>query len=188
MAEEETASIHAFDVLARDLARLEAPAELVSAAQSARADEVHHARAMARLARRHGARPSRPRAGRLEHRKSIESLALENAVEGCARETYGALLATWQSLRATDPTMRALFARIATDETRHAALAWAIAAWAEARLDARGRARVLRARREALRELSQQIGTAVPREMSDVAGFPQPPDGRALLAALAPSL
>ena len=42
--------------------------------------------------------------------------------------------------------MRRTFARIAADETRHAALSWAVARWAERRLDAAARARIAAAR------------------------------------------
>jgi hypothetical protein len=57
--------------------------------------------------------------------RSLEELAVENAVEGCVRETYGALTAIWQARTAKDPSVAAAVRRIARDETRHAALSWA---------------------------------------------------------------
>ena len=48
--------------------------------------------------------------------------------------SYGALVVTWQASHASDRAIRDAMRRIARDETRHAALAWTIAAWAEPRL------------------------------------------------------
>jgi hypothetical protein len=48
------------------------------------------------LARRHGVAPLPIKVGAFPAR-SLEDLAVENATEGCVRETYGALLALWQS-------------------------------------------------------------------------------------------
>ena len=185
MAEEEAASVHAFAVLARELSTLGAPEELVLAAERARKDEVRHARTLSRLAAGRGVRPSPGRRGRRAW--SAEALALENAVEGCVRETYGALLVTWQSAHAMDSIIRRLLERVAADETRHAALAWAIAAWLEPTLEAGARRRVERARRRAVRTLSKQLARPVPEALVHSAGFPRPFEGHALLAALARS-
>jgi len=65
----------------------------------------------------------------------------EIAVEGCVRETFGALEATFQAKNANDPQIRRVMRRIAEDETRHAALAWRVAAWIEPRLSDRQRRR-----------------------------------------------
>ncbi len=62
--------------------------------------------------------------------RSLEALAVENAVEGCVRETMGALFAMHQAASAADPHVRATMVSIAPDETRHAALGWAVAEWA----------------------------------------------------------
>ena len=45
--------------------------------------------------------------------RSIEPLAIDNAGEGCVRETFGAALAAVQAQRATDPTVRAMMVMVA---------------------------------------------------------------------------
>jgi hypothetical protein len=187
MAEEEAASVDAFSVLERELAALGAPEELVVAARRAREDERRHARAMTRLAARCAARPSRARRAR-EPRPDAGAMALENALQGCVRETYAALLATWQAERAGDPVIRRSLARIAADETRHAALAWAIDAWLKPSLDAATRRTVARARRRALRELSRQAVRPAPEALVSRAGFPRPAEAQTLLRVLAREL
>jgi hypothetical protein len=67
---------------------------------------------------------------------------------------YGALQLRWQAEHAPDPSLRRMFARITADETRHAALSWAIARWSLTRLDADARARMSEAWEKALDEVS----------------------------------
>jgi len=107
---------------------------------------------MTRLARRYG---SEPRARRVDARSStsLEELATENAVEGCVVETWGALVGSVQSRNAANATLRRHFARIAADETRHAALSWDLARWFDSKLDAPARARVATARQHAAERL-----------------------------------
>jgi hypothetical protein len=187
MAEEEAASIGAFAVLERELAALGAPEELVLAARQAREDERRHARMMTRLAARFASRPSRARPGR-QPRPDARAMALENVVQGCVRETYAALLATWQAKRARDPVIRRSLERIAADETRHAALAWAIDAWLQPSLDAAARRRVARARRTAVRDLGKQLARRAPESLLASAGFPRPAEAQTLLRVLAREL
>src|SRR6185437_16880911 len=142
MAFDEAASVHAFGRLRAELAVLDAPPALQHAAARAMRDETRHARAMARHAHARGAEVPRPRVRRGTVR-TLESIARENAVEGCVNETFGALLAAFQAEHAPSPSLRRTFARIAADEARHAALSWAVARWAEPRLDTRARARVV---------------------------------------------
>jgi hypothetical protein len=59
------------------------------------------------------------------HVRSLEEMALENVVEGCVRETFGAVVAMIQAERAGDARVRRAMRRIARDETRHAELSWA---------------------------------------------------------------
>jgi len=129
----EEASIAAFERLARDLRTHGAPRALVNRALAGARDEVRHARAMTKIAKRFGATPPRARVRAYEAR-SLAAIARENAVEGCARETYGALLAAWQAEHATDAAIRRALKAIARDELRHAALSWEIAAWIETKL------------------------------------------------------
>jgi hypothetical protein len=180
----EAASVRAFLDLERDL-EAHGAAPLARAARRAAADEVLHAAMCAGLARRHGARVE-PRATSGAAPGSLLELALENAVEGCVREAYGAVIATWQAQAAVDPLVRAVMARIAADETRHAALSRAIDAWALPRLDDEGRAVVAAARLAAVREL--EIGEAVGPELVAAAGLPDLATARALHAGLCATL
>jgi len=179
----EEASVHAFDQLERELRAHRAPESLGRAARRSARDEVRHAGAMRRLAALHGGTPRSPRVGRTRIR-SLERVARENVIEGCLRETYGALIATWQAAHATDPVVRRCFARIAVDETRHAALAWAVAEWAQDRLGASARARLARARRRAARRLRGEVAGEPPREMAALLGLPSGRQARVLLACV----
>ncbi len=154
MAHDEAASVHAFRRLGDDLALHGAPSALVLAAARSARDEERHARLMGRCARGQGATVSAPRVRRGRPR-SLEAIARENAVEGCVHETFGALILHWQAAHARDASMRRTFARLAADETRHAALSWAVARWAGGRLDAAARARVAAARARAVHGLSR---------------------------------
>jgi hypothetical protein len=185
LAFEEQASIVAFERLRAELEAMGAPPELVAAAGRAAADEVRHARAMTRAAATRGGavpklrvRPVRPR--------SPAAIAAENAAEGCVRETYGALVLRWQAAHAGDARLAKAFERIAADESRHAALSWAVAAWIEPRLDAGDRRRVARARQRALRRLE---AAAPPDEsLALVLGLPRAAEARCLIDALAREL
>jgi hypothetical protein len=161
MAQLEAASVPAFRRMARELEQFRAPRRLVRAAERAARDEIRHARAAAALARRFGAAPGHFEVDECGPR-SLEAFALENAVEGCVGETYGAVVATWQARAARDPDARAHMTRIAREETSHAALAWRTHAWARTRLDRRARARVDAARSEALRQLAEAVATSEP--------------------------
>jgi len=167
----EAASVEAFRILRRELRAHRAPKKLVRAAARAARDEVRHARATGALARRFGARPTTVSVERATLR-SIEAMALENAVEGCVRETYGALLATYQSRAARDPVVRAVMKRIASDETRHAALSWDVGRWLETRLDREARSKVLAAKQVAARELVSSAASEAMLSFGDVVGLP----------------
>jgi hypothetical protein len=123
------------------------------------------------LARRCG---FEPRSFRVEPQpvKSLEAIAIENAVEGCVRETFGALLATYQAEAATSPIVRETFSRIAKDETRHAALAWRVADWLDARLSGEARARVEAARRAAAEEIVGSARAESRHDWFDWVGLP----------------
>ena len=115
----EAASVHAFERLALDLRARGAPDGLVRLARSSARDEVRHARVTAKLARRFGAE-ARPPRGLVSRSMTLEELVRQNAVEGCVRETFGALVALWQSTHAHDAGVRRAMAGIAADEARHA--------------------------------------------------------------------
>jgi hypothetical protein len=179
----EAASVLAFERLRQELLDHDAPPELQRAASRSARDERRHASVTRRLARRFGAVPPPVRMAR-RSRRSLERIALENAVEGCVRETAGALVATWQAQHAGDEEVRRSMTRIAEDETRHAALAWAVAGWIEGRLSPRARDRVEQARRAAALRLARELPVALPRELVTVAGLPGARDARALLSVL----
>ncbi len=183
MARLEAASVHAFDRLAGELADHRAPRRLVDAATESARDEERHAAAMDRLARRFGAKGSRAHV-RHVGRRSLATIARENAVEGCVRETFGALVNTWQAMHARDADVRSVLAAIARDETRHAALSWEIAAWAETRLTPTERRSIDRARRRAIATLASEIAAEAPRELRQRAGLPDAAECARMMAEL----
>ena len=190
MAYLEAASVHAFERLRDELRAYGAPMELVTLAHRSARDEVLHARIATRAARRHGCAPPPVRV-RAPRARSLETVARENAVEGCIRETFGAMVATWQAAHARDEDVRHDFARIAVDETRHAALAWAVAEWADARLDVNARRRIARARHTAVGQLARGLAREIPEPRSDVAaiaGLPRAVEARTMVRAMATRL
>ncbi|MHB8418802.1 MAG: hypothetical protein ACYDCL_12050 [Myxococcales bacterium] len=188
MARLEAASVEAFRILARELRAHGARVGLRHGARRAAADEVRHARAMAALARRYHARPLRARLGATPAPRSLEAMAAENAVEGCVRETYGALVASWQAGHAADGVVAKVLRGVARDETRHAELGWAVARWAEARLSAAARSRVVTARQDAFGALEGAVAEAVPVACVREAGLPPPQLARAMARSLAADL
>lgn len=136
----------AFDELADELAMHGAHAELVAEARASAGDERRHAAIFARLLRR--AAPSGARAD--APRRSLVELLVENANEGCANETYAAVVATHQASHAPDARLRSALGRIARDEQRHADLSFRIHAWGRSVLDA-----------AAARELDRALASAV---------------------------
>ena len=179
----EAASVDAFIGARSRLAALGAPRRLLRAVDRAARDEVRHARAQSELARRYGVEPHMPRS-RSVVRGSLSAFAFENAVEGCVRETYGALVALRQAERASDPVVRGAMRSIAADETRHAALSWRIARWLEHRLDAKTRARIHRAQRRAVLELRRAATSEPPRALSSIVGLPGAAEAVRLVEAL----
>jgi hypothetical protein len=179
----EAASVHAFRRLRGELAAHRAPARLLLAARRAQRDEVRHARLTGRMARRFGGVGVSPRVEPLPPR-ALDAVAIENAVEGCVRETFGALVASWQAAHARDPEIARLMKSIARDETRHAALSWAVARWAWARLDQEARARLAERCRAAIASLRCQAHPGVAGELVTRAGLPDAAQHRALVGAL----
>jgi rubrerythrin len=170
MAHLEAASIEAFEELAAQLRALHAPQALVERCLQAADDERAHARWLGALASRSGASVppcrSEPRAA------TLLDIALHNAVEGCVNETWAALRAHLRARTSPDPRLRALFARVAQDETRHGQLAWDLHAWFLAQLDESGRARVREAQARALAALPAIAAAqaSAPPELGQPAG------------------
>ena len=181
-AQLEAASVTAFAILAEELAHHGAPAELIAAAQRAEADEVRHTRMATALAHAFDATPGQPQVRRGAVRPLL-AIALENAVEGCVREAYGAFLAAFQGSRAEDARIRKTMARIARDEIRHAELAFAVAAWILPQLSEAERAQVKLAEQQALAELQKSVAQPVSRPLLTTAGLPASEASLAFLQA-----
>jgi hypothetical protein len=167
----EAASVTAFRILRNELRAQGAPKKLVRAAARAARDEIRHARATGALARRFGATPRLPAVAPAKPR-SLEAMALENAIEGCVRETYGALLATRQAQHAKDPVVRAAMQRIARDETRHASLSWRVDRWLATRLDPAAKRNVTQAKQTAAAELINTLANEAEVSFAVLAGLP----------------
>lgn len=179
----EAASVFAFEQLARDLTRLGAPARLIAFARRSAREEIDHTHAMRALAQRFKAELA-PVEITPEANRDALAIALENAIEGCVRETYGALMACYQADTAEDPEVRAIMARVFADETRHAQLAWEIAAWLEPQLCQRDRETVEAARSAAYAELLAELEVALSGEARALIGMPSAATAATLLAQL----
>jgi hypothetical protein len=176
----EAASVVAFAYLAADLARLGAPRALIHGALAAAQDEVRHAAMLRALvdfevpvARIAAYQPA-----------SLRELAMQNAVEGCVRETIGAAVNLWQAQQASNPLFRAVFARIAEDETRHAELSWQIHAWTQTQLSVEDAADVAQAQqhaRRAIEGVAVEVTAPLARELL---GLPDHAQLRDLVAAI----
>lgn len=177
----EAASVIAFDRLGAELRALGAPRALVRRALIASRQEERHARVMESLAARFGAKSAPVRVRRQGPRTKL-AIALENAVEGCVNETFAALVASHQARFANDVAVRRAMARIAADETAHAALALDVDRWLHPSLTPRERARVARAKARAAEAIvaSWRSDPVIANEM----GLPSVPLGRALAKEL----
>jgi rubrerythrin len=187
MAHLEAASVASFRILHRELTKFGAPRSLRHAARRAARDEIRHARMARALARSHGGKYVAPRIAPPAER-SLEAVAIENVVEGCVRETYGALAATFHAESASDPSIRKAMRSIARDETRHAALSWRIFRWANRRLSLESRRRVLAERDRASRALIDELGYGPPPSVVATAGAPRASVARELARALTDAL
>ncbi len=171
-AELEAASVPAFVLLARDLCALQAPSHLVQWTLRSIEDEIEHAGTMAALAKQHGGQMSSvsvaPSAA-----KTHLALAMENAVEGCVRETFGALVAAYQATHATDPAIAAAMQKVAHDELEHAALAHEIDGWLMPLLSEAEQAQVQAAQARAIAEFAQALNQRRHEDVYDRAGFPR---------------
>jgi hypothetical protein len=152
----EEVSVHAFKRLERELAAHGAPAGLLREARRAKRDEIRHAAMMARLARRFGGTPRSPDALGAKPVRSLFAIAVENAVEGCVRETYGAVVGLVEARASSDASVRRAMESIGADECRHAELSWAVARWVMPRLTAAERAEVEHAASRAIDELARK--------------------------------
>jgi hypothetical protein len=180
MAVMEQVSITAFMELAAQLEARGAPVELVTRCRAAARDERRHVELLVSLGAVRPTAAIEPAAATT----SLFEIALHNAVEGCATETWAALRVRHQAEHAPDPRVRTAFARIADDEARHAQLAWELHAWFIELLEPTHAREVEAARAQALARLestASQQALAVPRMVREALGLPEP----RLAAALA---
>jgi hypothetical protein len=120
--------------------------------------------------------------------RSLLEIALDNAREGCVRETFGALLATYQAAGAEDGHVRNVMAGIAADETRHAMLSWKLMAWLSPLLSEREQMHVDEAKAEAQAALALEIETALPESVRRTLGMPSPEVAALLLRQMSLAL
>lgn len=182
-AELEAASVHAFEILREELAYHGAPKRLLRACERARRDEIRHTTMMTKLARRFGAEPKAPVVERRPIR-SLRAIAIENATEGCVRETYGAIEAAVSAARATDRVVARTMKVVARDEARHAELSWDVLSWIRSRLSPGDRAAVVEAMRAETASLAADLARGNAPVLERIAGLPSPAQAEAALAAL----
>jgi hypothetical protein len=171
MAHLEAAGVVAFERLAAELRAHGAPDSLVAQALGAAEDERRHAASIAELAWARGGEPVEVSTLPFTVRGLFE-VALENAVEGCIRETYGALVGAYQAVRARDLDLRLAMRTIAPEEARHAALAHAVHQWALSRLSADERDKLRRAQVAAVFSLARECSVPPDCELMEQAGLP----------------
>jgi hypothetical protein len=127
----EHAAIASFARTTLELLAVGAPPDLVMDSQRAGMDEVRHAERCFEMVRAYGGAgvSPGPLPMTLPREASVARLARDTFIEGCVGETVSALAAT----RAADEcsgAARSTWNMLASDETRHAALAWRTLAWA----------------------------------------------------------
>lgn len=171
MASLEAASVTAFEVLAAELTHYGAPLDLIERMHAAAREEIVHARETTALARLLGAEPELPQ---IEARpiRTLEEIALDNAIEGCVRETFGAAVGCYQADQARDTRIAELMHQLAADEIGHAALAFDLHLWLMPKLSTAGRARVIAAHVAAIDDLSLELEVEPPRVLRELAGLP----------------
>jgi hypothetical protein len=185
IAHMEEAAVRAYEDLHAALICVGAPADLVRRTRQARRDEMAHAQIMSEHAAMLGAQVPPMIAVPWVRQPSLLELALDNAIEGCLRETFGALVATYQSRHAKNPDLRAAFARIAVDEAEHAALAQDLAVWFASKLTDEERVRVEAVKRQAFEDLLHECAATHPsHEVEQEAGMPRADVALALLECM----
>jgi len=133
MALMEHASVAAFARFVLELVALGAPSDLVLDASHAMADETRHAELAFALASTYAETTLGPSALALDGalgQPTLESVLHNVLLEGCIGETVAAAEAQELARVAHDPVLRGVYALIARDESRHAALAYRFVSWA----------------------------------------------------------
>jgi hypothetical protein len=179
----EAASVYAFETLAADLRRLGAPAHFSTRAMACADDERRHTTDTARIAQQHGATPSSAQVA-CDAERSLFDIALENATEGCVRETWGALVAQWQAHASTDECIRTTMKTIAAEETGHAMFSWDLHRWLFNQLDSEQRQRIETAMQTTTEAIEDNLDRARSVELVTRAGLPSPQVARQLFEGL----
>lgn len=179
----EGAAVHAFDSMTLELLHHGAPRSLVAAARRSAAEERRHTELAAMLCEQADAPSPAVRLDDVVVR-DLAAMARENVVEGCVRETYGALLANYQAQHARDPRVAETMAIIAEDETRHAALAWELSAWLTPQLSPEVIAELDTLRTRAVAELGREMARPMPDELLRDAGLPTPAEAKRMIDQL----
>ena len=115
--------------------------------------------------------------------RAVAAIAIENAVEGVVRETFGAAVALFQANHATDPAIRAAMRDIADDECAHAALAFRAAGFLDRHLGAAERGRVEASKQEAMRGLFASL-VEPDATLRRLAGLPSMHESRQILEGM----
>lgn len=130
----EHASVASFARFILELLALGAPADLVTGAQRAVADEIAHAERCFTLAALYAGAPRGPGAldvsGALAQPMSLAAFAARTAAEGCIAETVAALQLHAAADAAREGSLSALLRRTAEEESEHVLLAWRAVRWA----------------------------------------------------------
>jgi hypothetical protein len=134
MAQMEHASIAAFAQLSLHLGALGADSDLVERTHLAALDEIRHARRGFAIASAYGG--AAVSAGPIAELRTPDAseidfvrLALGTLIDGCIAEGVASDVTGAASTQAIDPVVRDTLAMIASDEARHAELAWDVLAW-----------------------------------------------------------
>jgi hypothetical protein len=185
----EHASIAAFARFALHLLALGAPPDLVLLSQQAMADEIEHTRLAFSLASAYAGAEIGPDAlaidGSLDGFTVAEILATL-VREGCIGETVAALEAMEALDDVRDPAVRSVLERVASDELRHAELAWRTLSWlvASGRVSRSAAGRAVAAGLDALTEPPWPPHTAADNEdLSELGVFGAAHRERVRLAA-----
>lgn len=181
----EGAAVLAFEAMVHELQRFGAPLELQLRAKRARQDEERHYRVMLACARREGGAVRAVQAVE-QGERSLLAAALENAVEGCVREAWGALSAHYQAATAAEADARRLWRAIASDESEHAELSLALHQWFMTQLPAEEQKLVDAALQRARLDLRAELtsGPAPHALVAHRAGVPGPSVAATLLSEL----
>lgn len=170
MAAHEAGAALAFAQLSRELDRHGVHRSLTRGARRAAREEVRHAQLVGGLARAHGGSFSVTPAR--DTQRSLEDIALENAAEGCVRETLGALIGLHQSRHASDPAVRSVMAQVTSDELGHSVWSHALAKHLESQLSLPARRRVRETRAAALENAMTELSSEPNRAISTQLGLP----------------